>query len=87
MNVLLLTLALTSAVCLLHANAQEFEPSRQLPVVLRDTCLPEERIGEHAADEGSIVGDLGGIASTLVGGRGERVAFYNRKSSTETEWH
>ena len=69
MAAILAALMLTTAACLLGSTAQEdYKPSRQIPIILSDTCLPEEQLSERAAEDG-ISETLGVIAPTLAAGR------------------
>ena len=67
----LAALAVASAVCLLGSIAHEdFEPARKVPIVLPNTCLPEEQLADRAVER-DVTDTLSGIASSVTGGRRE----------------
>lgn len=67
---LLAALALITAVYLLQASGHDDAVNRQPPIVLRNTCLPDEDLAEVAED--GIDNILSGIASSLVSGTGRK---------------
>ena len=58
---------LTVVACVLLVEAQ-LEPQRRAPTVLRNTCLPEDTIADHAADTSAT---LARIAQEIVNGTSE----------------